>query len=85
MEDRKTMYHVYILRSINYPSKHYTGYTSDISKRITKHNHGEVKSTVRYKPWTIETIIFFRSKDKAIVFEKYLKFHSGRAFATKHL
>jgi len=32
----------------------------------------------------VETSIMFRSKEKAIAFERYLKSHSGRAFATKH-
>ena len=32
----------------------------------------------------IETAIAFRSKEKASAFEKYLKSHSGRAFAKKH-
>jgi len=78
------MFYVYILRSQKYPDRHYTGFTKEISKRLLKHNYGEVKSTARYKPWKVETLISFDSKDKAISFEKYLKSHSGRAFASKH-
>jgi hypothetical protein len=33
----------------------------------------------------IETAIAFRSQKKAAAFEKYLKRHSGRAFASKNL
>ena len=36
------------------------------------------------RPWRIATAIVFRTKDKAIEFEKYLKSHSGRAVAKKH-
>jgi len=78
------MFYVYILRSQKYPDRHYTGFTREISKRLLKHNYGEVKSTSRYKPWVVETLISFDSEDKALSFEKYLKSHSGRAFASKH-
>ena len=39
----------------------------------------------KYRPWRIETAISFRSRDKALAFERHLKTHSGRAFATKRL
>jgi len=77
-------YYVYILQAINYPENHYTGYTTDLKERIVKHNNGEVPHTSKYKPWKIETAIAFSEKDKALSFEKYLKSHSGRAFAKKH-
>ncbi|NQV42144.1 MAG: GIY-YIG nuclease family protein [Candidatus Marinimicrobia bacterium] len=32
------MYYVYILRSQKYPERHYTGFTTDMKKRILKHN-----------------------------------------------
>jgi len=43
-----------------------------------------VKHTSKYKPWQIETAISFSNKEKAAKFEKYLKSHAGRAFASKH-
>ncbi len=78
------MYYVYILKSINYPDKYYTGYSTDLKKRIQKHNYGEVPSTTKYKPWEMHCYFAFPSQEKAIAFEKYLKTHSGRAFACKH-
>ncbi|MCC7094892.1 MAG: GIY-YIG nuclease family protein [Ignavibacteriaceae bacterium] len=77
-------YYVYILQSINYPESHYTGFTTDLKKRIMKHNNGEVPHTSKNKPWKIQTAISFNDKTKALAFEKYLKSHSGRAFAKKH-
>ncbi len=77
-------YYVYILRSTNHPESHYTGYTNDYKKRLVKHNNGEVPHTSKHKPWDLQTIIAFTEKEKAIAFEKYLKSHSGRAFAKKH-
>ena len=78
------MYYVYILQSISNPEKHYTGYTENIEKRLIKHNNGEVPHTAKFKPWQILVYIAFESKKKAMEFEKYLKSHSGRAFASKH-
>ncbi len=77
-------YYVYILQSINNPDKFYVGYTTNIKNRLIKHNEGGVASTAKYKPWKIKNAISFVEKDKALTFEKYLKSHSGRAFAKKH-
>jgi len=76
--------YVYLLRSTKYPNRHYTGITSDLKARLRKHNHGEVTSTAAHGPWTLETAIAFRSREKAVAFERYLKSGSGRAFATRH-
>jgi predicted GIY-YIG superfamily endonuclease len=56
----------------------------NLEERFKKHNAGQCKHTSKFIPWEIETSIAFRSKEKAIAFEKYLKNHSGRAFARKH-
>jgi len=53
--------------------------------RLTKHNHGEVPHTAKYRPWQIKTALAFRDRDRAIAFESYLKSASGRAFAKKRL
>ena len=47
-------YYVYILQSINFPDKYYTGYTTELKHRIKKHNEGGVASTAKYKPWKIK-------------------------------
>jgi predicted GIY-YIG superfamily endonuclease len=77
-------YYVYILRSISFPDKTYVGFTSNLKARIKKHNEGGSTYTSKFKPWHIETAISFTDKTKAMNFEKYLKSHSGRAFAKKH-
>jgi predicted GIY-YIG superfamily endonuclease len=77
-------YYVYILQSINNPDKYYVGYTTNIKDRLIKHNEGGDKYTSKYKPWKIKNAISFIEKEKALAFEKYLKSHSGRAFAKKH-
>jgi len=77
-------YYVYILQSINNPDRYYVGYTTNIKDRLIKHNEGGDKHTSKYKPWKIKNAISFIEKEKALAFEKYLKSHSGRAFAKKH-
>jgi predicted GIY-YIG superfamily endonuclease len=78
------MYYVYILQSLADDTKHYTGFTEEIEKRLIKHNNGEVPHTTKYKPWEILVYTDFESKEKAKKFEKYLKSHSGSAFSKKH-
>jgi putative endonuclease len=79
------MYFVYLLRSIPYPDQTYIGYTTDLNTRLTSHNHGKSKHTAKYKPWELVTYTAFSEKSKALSFEKYLKSHSGKAFARKRL
>jgi predicted GIY-YIG superfamily endonuclease len=80
----KGFHYVYILTSHAEPSRHYTGLTDDLEGRLIAHNSGQVPHTSKHRPWKIETAIAFRSRKKAVAFEKYLKSHSGRAFASRH-
>jgi predicted GIY-YIG superfamily endonuclease len=77
-------HYVYILASEGDPSRHYTGCTTDLGCRLAKHNEGGVPHTAKYRPWRIETVIRFASKEKARAFESYLKSGSGREFARRH-
>jgi predicted GIY-YIG superfamily endonuclease len=79
------MTYVYILRSVEYSGRHYTGVTGDLRSRLRKHNAGEVPHTSKYRPWQIKTYIAFADKEQAFAFEQYLKSPSGRAFAKKRL
>jgi len=81
----KNSKHVYILVSELDPDRHYTGLPEELQGRLKAHNAGKVPHTAKHKPWRIETAISFRSPRKARDFEWYLKSHSGRAFASKHL
>jgi predicted GIY-YIG superfamily endonuclease len=77
-------HYVYILRSLINNDRHYEGLTENLEERLKKHNAGQCRHTLKFRPWQIETAIAFRQKDKAVAFERYLKSHSGRAFARKH-
>ena len=80
----KDFTYVYVLLSEKDPTRRYTGLTNDLKARLKSHNQGSNPHTSKYRPWQIETAIAFRSMKKAAAFEKYLKSHSGRAFASKH-
>ncbi len=80
----KSFFYVYVLQSQAQPDRHYVGLTEDLEARLAKHNGGQVAHTSKFIPWRIETAVSFQDKAKAIAFEKYLKTHSGRAFAKKH-
>ena len=81
----ENFHHVYIINSLSEPDRYYVGSTEDLEQRLKHHNTGKCVHTRKYQPWQIETALAFRSKTKAVAFEKYLKSHSGRAFAKKRL
>ncbi|MBI5024453.1 MAG: GIY-YIG nuclease family protein [Candidatus Omnitrophica bacterium] len=80
------MYTVYILKSLKKDNQYYIGLTEDLEKRLQNHNDEENTGySKRYAPWEVETYVAFRNRDRAIAFEKYLKFGSGHAFLRKRL
>ena len=72
---------VYILKCVD--NTYYTGCTSNLEKRLIRHNRGEVHYTKSRLPINVETYIIFNDKYKAYQFEKYLKTGSGIAFRNK--
>jgi putative endonuclease len=72
-------FYVYILRS-KVDSKFYTGYTSDILRRLDEHNSGKVFSTKKRTPFNLVYYEFCLNKDDAIHREKYLKTAYGKRF-----
>lgn len=79
------MYHVYLIKSEQDSDKKYIGITEDLDKRLKEHNEGKSIHTSKYRPWKLIVSVKFFDKYKAYDFEKYLKSHSGRAFASKRL
>jgi putative endonuclease len=80
---RAPMWYVYIIRSISSPEQEYIGATADLKRRLPEHNAGKSTHTAKFKPWELVWYCAFPDKYKALEFEKYLKSHSGRAFAKK--
>ena len=79
------MKYVYLLESIPYPSEQCAGLTDDLPARSAVHNSGGSQHTAKFKPWRLVTYLAFSEAEKAVQFERYLKTHSGRAFAKKRL
>lgn len=79
------MWYVYIIRSIGSPEQEYIGATSDLKRRMADHNAGKSAHTSKFKSWQLVWYCALPDKYKALQFEKYLKSHSGRAFAKKRL
>ena len=68
------VYYVYLIKTIEgYRNKSYVGYTTNIQKRLQKHNLNiGAKSTKGYK-WEIVYKKRFHLKNKALSFEYKLK------------
>ena len=58
------MYYVYILISKD-GKRTYTGFTSDLEKRLSAHNNGEVKSSKSFRPYEILHIEEFSTSSEA--------------------
>ncbi|OGH92836.1 MAG: excinuclease ABC subunit C [Candidatus Magasanikbacteria bacterium RIFOXYD1_FULL_40_23] len=76
------MHYVYILKC---KDGFYSGCTSDLKERISRHQKGQVPATINRRPLELTAYFAFKDKYVAFEFEKYLKSGSGRAFLKKHL
>ena len=79
----KQMHYVYMLRLVN--GQYYVGETSKLEDRIRQHFQSNTKTTTRIRPKELVFYAAFKTKKKALSFEKYLKSSSGFAFRNKHL
>ena len=77
--------YVYILQSDLDPERFYTGLADDLRERLARHNDGRVRHTSKWKPWKLKTYVALSDRKRAAELEKYLKSHSGRAFAKRRL
>ncbi|MBE9469471.1 MAG: GIY-YIG nuclease family protein [Bacteroidetes bacterium] len=73
------MYYIYILQSER-DNNFYTGYTSDLRKRINEHNGGNVISTKKRTPLKLVYFEGCLSQKDAIHREKYLKTSWGKRY-----
>ncbi|MBU0634046.1 MAG: GIY-YIG nuclease family protein [Candidatus Omnitrophica bacterium] len=78
------MYYVYILKSKVKPIT-YTGYTTNIERRLKAHNSGSVKATKSYRPYELLQLEKFLSDKEAKIQELYYKSTSGRRKIKKRL
>ena len=78
-------HYVYTLESRSNPTEIYTGQARDLRQRLREHNSKQVPHTSKFTPWQIRSATAFKSKERALAFERYLKSGSGRAFLKRHL
>ena len=79
------MGYVYIIRRVGFPEQEHTGATADLRQRLEDHNTGKSAHTSKFAPWELKCYVALPDKQRAIELERYLKSHSGRAFAKKRL
>lgn len=78
------MYYIYIIQSRK-NGRFYTGYTSDLRKRLKEHNNGKVQST---KGRGLFELIYYEaclSELDARAREKYLKSGMGKRYIKNRL
>lgn len=66
------MFYVYIIKSLK-DGNCYTGYTSDLQKRLAEHNSGQNKSTKHRRPFKLCYYEAYSSEQDAVHREKNLK------------
>ena len=64
---------VYMLKSISKKPVTYVGYTKNLNKRIQLHNTGKGAKFTRGRTWKLIYKEVFKSKNKAISREYYIK------------
>ncbi|MBT8186705.1 MAG: GIY-YIG nuclease family protein [Croceitalea sp.] len=74
---------VYILYSEK-RSRYYVGQTTDIDKRLKRHNLGIVPSTKNGKPWKLIMRIEVFSRSEAVVLERKIKKRGAKRYIDDH-
>jgi putative endonuclease len=72
-------YYIYILRSIK-DGMYYTGYTSNLNKRLEEHENGNVQSTKNRLPIKLVYFEGCLNQQDATHREKYLKTTYGKRY-----
>jgi len=73
------MFYTYVIKSIK-KEYYYKGHCEDLDKRLKEHNSGMTESIRMYVPFTIVYFEEFRTRQEAILREKYFKTAAGRRF-----
>ena len=74
-------YYVYMLKSYGKKPITYVGYTNNLKKRIKLHNSGKGAKFTRGRTWKLIYKEYFKSKNRAISREYYIK--NNRTFRNK--
>ena len=77
------MFYIYIL--LRNDKKLYTGYTSNLKRRMIEHEKGKVTSTKRYLPVKLIHYEAYQAESDARRREKYLKTTEGKYFLKQQI
>lgn len=78
------MFYTYVLKSTK-DYRWYTGYTSDLKKRLSEHNSGKNISTKNRAPFELIYYEACQNQDDAKAREKYLKAGAGKKYLKNRL
>ena len=78
------MFYVYVLESES-SGKWYIGFSSDLRKRVQRHNQSGNVSTANRGPWELIYYEAYIDKQDALGREKFLKSGSGWRFLKKQM
>ena len=78
------MYYVYVLQSEK-DNLFYTGFTTDIERRVNEHNTDQQISTKHRGPFDLVYYEYCLVKEDAIAREKYLKSGMGKRYLKNRL
>lgn len=78
------MYYVYVLRSTK-SEAFYTGYTSDLRKRLSEHREGKSMYTKHRGPYDLIYYEACMDANDALAREKYLKTGMGKRYLKNRL
>lgn len=78
------MFYVYLLRSLK-TGRWYTGYTSDLKKRLVQHNNGLSYYTHKRGPYELLYYEACQNRLDAEAREKYLKSGMGKRYLKNRL
>ena len=78
------MYYIYILKSL-IDKKLYTGFSSNLRKRVREHELGNVDSTKNRRPLELIYYEAYKNKTDALKREKFLKTTKGKVQLKKQI
>ena len=78
------MFYVYILKS-KLDNKFYTGFSSNLRKRLIEHKKGNVESTKNRRPLDLVYYEAYNEKGGALKREKFLKTTKGKVQLRKQI
>ena len=79
----RSFYYVYILKLGN--GQLYTGYSSDVRRRLTEHTSGKVRFTSKRQPVELIHYEAYRLESDARRRERYLKTTEGKRFLRQQI